>query len=129
MCDSSDDSTDCPLSSAMTSWNRRNLSYGTPPPCLKHSTMSSSTDPMTATYCANTAMLSATAARVRKAACSAGSVKRLVAGSSVTTRAVTIAPSHSRTYRSLSSALDASSSEVAGGDLAHDVEETRTMTH
>ena len=45
MCDSSEDSTDWPLSSAITSWNRGNFSYGTPPPFLKHSTMSSSTLP------------------------------------------------------------------------------------
>ena len=46
--------------------------YRTPPPSLKHSTMSSSTQPITAMYCPNTAMLSAAAARVKNAACSAG---------------------------------------------------------
>ena len=47
--------------------------------------------------CANTAMLSGAAARVRDAACSAGNVKQVVGGSMLTTPAVTIAPSHSRT--------------------------------
>ena len=41
----SDERTDWPLSSAITAWNRGNCSYGTPPPFLKHSTMSSSTLP------------------------------------------------------------------------------------
>ena len=38
-------------------------------------------------YCAKTAMLSAAAARVRNAACSAGKTKRVVAGSTSTTPA------------------------------------------
>ena len=48
-------------------------------------------------YWVNTPMLSAPAARVRNAACSAGNEKRLVAGSTSTIWPVTIAPSHSRT--------------------------------
>ena len=43
MCEKSTERTVCALSSAITSWKRAKRSYGTPPPCWKHSTMSSST--------------------------------------------------------------------------------------
>jgi hypothetical protein len=44
MCDSSDESTDWPLSSAITSWNR-GTGIGYASPFRKHSTMSSPTPP------------------------------------------------------------------------------------
>src|SRR6516225_2037338 len=71
---------------------------------------------MTAMYWANTAMLSPAAARVRHGACSAGSTYRVLVGSTSTIPDVTIAPNHSRTYRSFSPALVAISAEVDGDD-------------
>ena len=85
------------LSSAIVSWNRRNRSYGTPPPSRKLRTMSSSTWPSTEIHCAVTAMLFGDAARVSHAACSGGSVYVSLSGSTRTMRAAVIAPSHSRT--------------------------------
>src|SRR2546427_6877886 len=66
-------------------------------------------------YWAKTAMLSAAAALVRTAECSAGSENRLVSAATSTTPPVVMAPSHSRTYRSFSPARVAISAEVDGG--------------
>src|SRR6516225_7154707 len=71
---------------------------------------------MTATYWASTARLSLAAARARYDACSAGNTYRVLVGSTSTIPDMTIAPNHSRTYRSFSRALVAISAEVDGGD-------------
>jgi hypothetical protein len=75
MRDSSNERTDCPLSSAITSWKLGYFSYGTPPPRLRQSTMSPYTPPGPMLYWVNTAMLSAATAGVRHTAGSADKTK------------------------------------------------------
>ena len=73
---SSAESTVWSLSSAITSWKRGKPAYGTPPPSVKQRTMSSSTEPSSAMYCAVTARFSGEAARVSQRACSAAHLER-----------------------------------------------------